>query len=306
MKKEDKKFLSIWIILILNFILMIIAFYNFLRYKLTFLSCSQILCLDHILFGLLAPIGLYFLGVIALFCYYKYIRLIEKKSIGDYLLKTRFNRLSSWVIYLVGLFGFEIYYQFYAYPNESSLKQFINSLVAIPLILPYIFWFRKNESNQNQHIKKYKKIVDILIKKSFPILRTKKIEISENKDLNFSADAFKLFSYFKIRTHPRLKNYNKNKLIAIFAHELSHLEFWQSMNWFNYYFIRDFNRLSKKYKKFEEEIADKKVIMLSYAHELFSQRKSRWNDKNPKVIKNKWMYMGPDEIKEYAKSINKW
>ena len=158
----------------------------------------------------------------------------------------------------------------------------------------------------NRSTKRYTQIINPLINKHFPLLKKRNIRVKECPKLEFSADAFKLFSYLRIRTHPRLRAYSKNKLISLFAHELSHLEDWERMSWFDYYVLRDFKKLFRSYRKSEEEKADKNVVKIGYAHELYAQRKSRWMDKNPKYVKHKWRYMSPEEIKGYAIKIGKW
>ena len=151
-----------------------------------------------------------------------------------------------------------------------------------------------------KHILRYEKVILQIINKSFPILKGKKIRVYEKIKLKFSsADANKFLFYgLRIRTHPRLRKYNQNLLIGIFAHEISHLEYFEKRP-FYHYFIRGFK---KKPDKLEEEKTDKTAIKKGYARELYLQRKSRWKSNNP----NKKFYLSPLEIKKYAESIGKW
>ena len=93
---------------------------------------------------------------------------------------------------------------------------------------------------------------------------------------------------------------------AIIAHELGHMADWCKMNWFSFHILRDGKRLFRKYKREEEIIADKYAIQLGYAHELYNQRKARFRSKDIQDLKIQKYYWSHNEIKEYAKSINKW
>jgi len=153
--------------------------------------------------------------------------------------------------------------------------------------------------------KNYYSVANSLIKKSFPILKNKKIKIYE-KEIKFSADTKRLPGFLRIRTNPRLRNYSKKLLIGIFAHELCHLENFVNSSWFDYYVLREFKLMSNNFIKKEEEDTDKEAIRKGYAKELYLQRKSRWNSKDRKLKKIKKFYISPDEIKRYALSIGKW
>ena len=156
-------------------------------------------------------------------------------------------------------------------------------------------------------IKKYASICNEIILRSFPTLKNKNIEIYEEKDLPFSADTRKnILGQRRIRTHLRLRKYDRRKLIGLFAHELSHLEYFDTLNWFSYEFIRDFKRYSKKYLIKEEKDADISAIMKGYARELYSQRKSRWDSKDKEGKDKQWMYMSPEEIKKISIKLKKW
>jgi len=160
--------------------------------------------------------------------------------------------------------------------------------------------------NNQGFIGKYYKIISLLIKKSFPNLRDKKIKVYEKKSLKFSADTKKSPWKLRIRTNPLLRKYSDKLLIGVFSHELCHLEAFVEQSWFEYYFLRDFKKLSDKFIKKEEEETDKKVIRKGYGYELYLQRRYRWNTKDKKIKKLKKFYISPNKIKVYAKSIGKW
>ena len=145
-----------------------------------------------------------------------------------------------------------------------------------------------------------------LIQHSFPNLKNKKIKIYESKNLKFSADAKKFPWTLRIRTNPRLRKYSKKFLTGLFAHELSHLEKFVNDSWFEYYILRDFKTMSKRFIKNEEKETDKQAIRKGYAKELYLQRSSRWNAKGKKIEKIRKLYISPNEIKKYALSIGKW
>lgn len=160
--------------------------------------------------------------------------------------------------------------------------------------------------SKDNYLKRYYSIVNGLILRSFPNLKNKKIKIYESKNLKFSADAKKLPWILRIRTNPRLRKYSKKQLIGIFAHELSHLEKFVNDSWFEYYILRYFKAMSKRFIKNEEIETDKQAIRKGYAKELYLQRNSRWKAKGKKIEKIRKLYISPTQIKEYALSIGKW
>lgn len=157
--------------------------------------------------------------------------------------------------------------------------------------------------NKPKPIKIYDKLINQLVTKSFPILKNKKIKVYESNELKHSAEAFKFLSFLRIKTNPRLRDYNKTHLIGIFSHELSHLEKWEKEK-FDYYFIRGFRLIFKKYIKKDEKETDINAIMKGYSRELYSQRKSIWNSKKAKELR--WKYLSPNEIKKISQELRKW
>lgn len=152
--------------------------------------------------------------------------------------------------------------------------------------------------------KKYRNIVDKLIKKSYPILKNKRIIIREKMPGDFTAYVLKFPFFMIINLDPRARNYSKKLLTGLFSHELSHLEDWQKHQ-INYYLLFGFKIMSKKFRIDNERKTDICAINKGYAKQLYSQRKSRW-DEVQKNHPTKEIYMSPQRIKSYAKKIGKW
>jgi len=156
----------------------------------------------------------------------------------------------------------------------------------------------------NKYKEKYQKVVDELIKKSFPILKNKRFWLLEMKG-SFSAGVVKIPFVLVLVTHPRLRDYDKEKLIGIFTHELAHLELFEKHP-VKYYLFQGFHFLSKSLTKKDEMETDKIAIRKGYAHQLYSQRKSRWNAKDKYAKRLRKSYLSPKEIKTYAIKEGKW
>lgn len=150
---------------------------------------------------------------------------------------------------------------------------------------------------------KYKKIIDDLIKKSFPILRRKKIYISyffiRRK---YSGGAFWIFPFWRVIFINRKKEFTEKQLIGLLAHELCHFESFQKMGWLAYLFAGIRYWTSPQFRKKEEEATEKLTIEKGYSRECYSLAK-RYNSKKLKASK---YYLSPQEIKLYAQKIKKW
>ena len=88
-------------------------------------------------------------------------------------------------------------------------------------------------------LNKYRKIVDGLVKKSFPELKRKKIIIEEKNTLKYRAHTEYSFSGFKIFISTQLRDFSEQKVKRILIHELCHLEIflhqgfiWTNIEWF--------------------------------------------------------------------------
>lgn len=157
---------------------------------------------------------------------------------------------------------------------------------------------------ENNFIKKYKKIMNELISEKFPTLKNKEIRMEESKEPNGSADAKRFYSFLRIRITLGVRKYDKNKLIGLLAHELSHLEYFITLSWFHYEIFRDFKLWFKKYLKEDEKNTDITVIKKGYARQLYLQRKSVWNTKRARKLR--WKYLSPNEVKDIAIKLKKW
>lgn len=153
----------------------------------------------------------------------------------------------------------------------------------------------------------YRKIVNALIDKHFPILRGKNITILELPESKvYSGYAFKRPFVRVIKLHPRVRTYSSAFLKALLVHELCHLEAWEKHP-FHFYFIRGIKLILRKNRIKDEHETDKCVIRKGYARALYAQRASRWSErKDKRVRKLLELYFTPEEIKSYAKKIGKW
>lgn len=153
------------------------------------------------------------------------------------------------------------------------------------------------------NLERYQKIVDSLVKKSFPVLKGKKIIIKQFKSDRYFGSALNIFS---IRIISINKNIGpKKSAVGIFAHELAHLEEYERTNVISRLFGSiKYWIISKKFRERDENYIDKSVIKKGYAKELFINRQWVFAHRKDKNL-NKY-YLSPEEIKKYAKSIRKW
>ncbi len=150
----------------------------------------------------------------------------------------------------------------------------------------------------------YRKIIDELVKKSFPELRGKKIFVLKFPFFTFSGGAFWLLPRIRLMwiNSNISKIYSKKAIIGVLVHELCHFERFENRGWFksfitSFYGMINFNQMYK-----EERATDKLVVKKGYAHERYSAETSlrkipRWFKRN---------YLSSKEIKSYAQKIGKW
>ena len=150
-----------------------------------------------------------------------------------------------------------------------------------------------------------KKIIDKLIKKSFPTLKGKKISIYYFSWGPFSGAAFWILPFWRALFINKKRKFNSKELTGLLVHELCHFEIYQNRGWLKTNFFGILYWVSFKFRKNEERLVEKMVIRKGYARHTYEQRLSRWNavDKHHKLKK---IYMSPEEIKTYAKKIGKW
>ena len=160
------------------------------------------------------------------------------------------------------------------------------------------------------YTKKYKRIVDSLIKKSFPELRDKKLFVTETSEVKerYSAMVIKLLIFSWIRVNKRCRKYSNKAVMALFAHELAHQDIIKRMNFsemISYFWLWPFSW--RRRADFENR-TDKLVIEKGYARGLSALVKESFIGKSKKFIEHrrKMRYLFPEEIKSYAKKIGKW
>ena len=150
-----------------------------------------------------------------------------------------------------------------------------------------------------------KNIIEKLIKKSFPILRRKKIYIYYFSKVPFSGGAYWILPFWRALFINKKRKFNMEELTGLIAHELCHFEVYQKRGWLKTNVIEVLYWISSKFRKNEERTVERMVIRKGYAKHIYKQRLSIWNSAN-KYPKLKKIYMSSKEIERYAKKIGKW
>jgi hypothetical protein len=159
---------------------------------------------------------------------------------------------------------------------------------------------------------KYQKIINKIIKKSFPELQKKKV-IVEVRELKVgSMWAAKHLKYYKIIIDPIRNNLDgKSYFIGTFAHELVHFKNYSGIFGWGRCFLENLAFQLAKFNKIPmalfERGTDRETVRRGYAKELYKNRSLRWKNSS-KEYWDKWShcYLSPEEIKSYAQKINKW
>ena len=165
------------------------------------------------------------------------------------------------------------------------------------------------------YIKKYRKIVDRLIGKSFPQLKDEKVEIVELSKYLFwwaGGDVIKFgHKYFIIVTN-KIRDFDNKILRGFFVHELCHVEdykkekvpsflknpFYYFKEWLSWVFGTSFSR------KLERK-TDIKTIKKGYGKELLkltSEREKRLSKSKLNMVYSRG-YLSPKEIKQEMKKL---
>lgn len=148
---------------------------------------------------------------------------------------------------------------------------------------------------------KYRKIIDHLVNKSFPLLKGRKIHVYEKSDLKFTADTLSLLSWSRIRLSPKARELSNRELQGILAHELSHIETYCRRGHVKGLLSQLMYGLQISEEKIieEEHLTDKIAIDRGYGKQLYEQR--RWAEKrmNESYQKFKHRYLSSEEIKDY-------
>ncbi len=150
----------------------------------------------------------------------------------------------------------------------------------------------------NEYIRRYQKVVDELLDKSFPILRKKEPRIFESKLFRNYGFYFPIINTIFIT---KRKIFSNKEKIGLLAHEFCHAEQSNKKDFFENIFLFINYWLSKKTRKNIEVEADKLVIKKGYAKELFEMTK-RFESELGKMRYG----LSQTQIKSYAKKIKKW
>jgi len=162
--------------------------------------------------------------------------------------------------------------------------------------------------------KKYQRIVDELIKKSFPELIGKKIFIFETSKLFkwFSGFTFLGINKSYILINKNIRGLTKKEIKGLLSHELCHVVDLRKKSFICYWLKIIPYQISwlvgGKIVNEIENKTDKQAIKRGYAHELYSFEKWREKRTSKKVLAKSYKkgYLSPEQIKSYAKLIGKW
>ncbi len=141
-----------------------------------------------------------------------------------------------------------------------------------------------------------------IVKKSFPILRNKKISIYPLKSKNYSGGAYWFLPFWRALFINRKRNFNEKELIGLIVHELCHFESYQKRGWVKSILFGILYWISPRFRKKEELETENLAVRKGYARETYlaNLRLERIKKKISKY------YSTSQEIKSYAKSIGKW
>ena len=160
----------------------------------------------------------------------------------------------------------------------------------------------------NKYVEKYQKIVNQLIKKSFPELKVKKIFIYElpfsSRFYSAGAWNFKIFAIITLFKNSR--KYSDEMLKALLAHELSHLENHEKKAYIEdfIYFLKWL--FSSKTRADEERKADILTIKKGYGKQYILLTNKIYEKDKKKLEHHKIRgYLSPEQIKSYMKKL-KW
>ena len=195
------------------------------------------------------------------------------------------------------------------------MKRFI---AQIFIILAFV----ANLTAQTDAIQKTQKIINEVIEKSFPELKTKKVEV---KTFQSESDYFRArFSYAKYLTFQKMryivlvnpkvfdKNSPTNGIRAILAHELAHVLYFVERNRFELLGLASLS--SKSFTQKFEHRADLEAISRGYGEGLKEYRAWLYQNIPPKnFAEKKRNYFSPEEIekvmilfKQKPEKISEW
>ncbi len=161
-----------------------------------------------------------------------------------------------------------------------------------------------------KYLKNYKKIVDELVKKSYPKLNPKFIWVTKSPiQISWPSASITYFGFAAwIVVFPKAKNYSEDHLRGLLAHELAHYELILNMNFIEKLKFAFKWLFTKKGKAWFETEADKYAIKKGYFRGLYSLilKLEKSMDKERFYRRKDRGYLSSKQIKAYAKKIGKW
>lgn len=148
--------------------------------------------------------------------------------------------------------------------------------------------------------KKYQKIINELIKKSFPELKNSVPKVFELKVSKLHGIYLPIIN--KIGINKLCRNFPRDEIKGIMAHELCHAEILKKIGFLKTLYLFFIYWFSSSLRKRNEEEADKLAIEKGYAKNLIYSS-SRLEKMYPKY-KDK-TFMSVQKIKQYAKRVGK-
>jgi hypothetical protein len=143
-----------------------------------------------------------------------------------------------------------------------------------------------------------------LIKKSFPILKDKKIRFFVFR-FRFYACSVWIPPFIRfILISKRARSFSDPVLEGIMAHELCHQERYLEMGIKRYLKFAVGFITSRKVQAAEERATDRLTIEKGYGRQLYELSKIQYFDKKHERINEN--YLSLEEIKSYSESIGKW
>lgn len=151
------------------------------------------------------------------------------------------------------------------------------------------------------NVDKYRKIVNGLVRKSFPKLKDYKIILTEGKILNarYSAVTSYFIFFSWIHVHPKVRNYSDNAIESLFAHELAHIDLIVNINFFQKIKFAFSWLFTKKGKEKFERDADILTVRKGYDKGLIKlKEESRKTYAKEQLKKRRKGYLTTKEIKK--------
>lgn len=146
------------------------------------------------------------------------------------------------------------------------------------------------------------------LRKNYPELKKDKISLKIIKLKNYSmwAKEINKGDYKILIDYERYKDATSNEICGALAHELIHFEDYGQRTKFRMILDRILYNF-RIYRKLVERSVDKRVIKRGYSKELIDNRERMFRKASAKLLYyNRGVYMLPEEVKSYAKKINKW